>query len=194
MYKLLKFRFLGFAVAVLLFISGCAKQKEIRTGQLKVGFDVDDTLLFSTPAFKKGFESKAAPYSTEFWKVVNGSDREKSVIKKKARQLLIRHKKKGDEVFVITARHPYGGENLKEFLNEKFGILKEKIYFETEGKTRRIKQLELDIFYGDSDSDITAAQEAGAIAYRIQRSTASSYRKKYNPGKFGEEVIEDSQW
>lgn len=195
MKNLFKFKFLSLVIGGIILLSGCVKQVSVESEKkLLVGFDVDDTLLFSTPAFKKGFQSDTRPFSPEFWEVVNKSDRGNSIVKKKTQKILIEYQQKGDEIFVITARHPDGGESLKEFLNETFNILKENIYFETSGKTLRMRQLKLDIFYGDADSDITAAQDANVKAYRIQRSTASSYQKKYNPGKYGEEVIPDSEW
>ncbi|MFC2061412.1 HAD family acid phosphatase [Elusimicrobiota bacterium] len=184
--------------SILLFIlillsAGCVKSSN-SAERLRAGFDVDDTLLYSSPAFQKGFESSEHPFSPGFWEVVNNSDHGNSVIKKKASQILKDHQAEGFEIFVITARHPQGGEGLKEFLNSELDILIENIFFETEGKAERMIELELDMFYGDSDSDITAAQEAGVIPYRIQRSTTSSYKRNYNPGRYGEKVIEGSAW
>src|SRR3989339_1665565 len=89
---------------------------------INVGFDVDDTLLFSSPAFKKGAESGAAEYSEEWWTIVNKNDKENSIVKKVAEKILNEHKQKGDQIFAITARDKIGGEALKDFLNEKFGI------------------------------------------------------------------------
>ncbi len=194
--KNLKFKrlFLSAAVAVIL-LAGCvAKNENIQKSPLKVGFDVDDTLLFSTPAFQKGFESDTKPFSDEFWTVVNTSDRGNSVVKKKTLSILEKQRADGAEIYAITARKSNGGEVLKSYLNDIFSIPKSNVYFETEGKADRLRQLEIDIYYGDSDSDITAAMEAGIKAYRIERSTASSYQKKYNPGKYGEEIIENSDW
>lgn len=188
-----KIRLLLTAVSCVLLIAGCVARVEFKEN-LRAGFDVDDTLLFSTPAFEKAYQSDVAPFSSGFWKIVNSSDKENSLVKKKTFDILKTHQLKGDEIFIITARHPYGAGTLKKVLNEKFGVPLKNIYFETEGKAQRIKELNLDIFYGDSDSDIKAALEAGAVPYRIQRSTASSYRKKYNPGRYGEEIIENSEW
>src|SRR5258708_20460851 len=39
--------------------------------QLRVGFDYDDTLVFSTPALNQAYASGAIPFSPEFCKVVN---------------------------------------------------------------------------------------------------------------------------
>ncbi|MDA3792165.1 MAG: hypothetical protein PF545_00695 [Elusimicrobia bacterium] len=193
--KITKFRGIAFAAVIVILFSACGvKNKSADENSLKVGFDVDDTLLFSTPAFQKGFESSEKPFSGEFWAVVNNSDRGNSKIKKKVLQILEKHRVDGDEIYAITARKPNGGEGLKNYLNDALGIPKSNIYFESEGKTNRLQQLGIDIFYGDSDSDISDANAAGIKAYRIERSTASSYQKKYNPGKYGEKVIKNSDW
>ena len=159
---------------------------------VNVGFDVDDTLLFSSPAFKKGTESGAAEYSEKWWTVVNYSDKGNSIVKKVAEKILNEHKQNGAQIFVITARDKIGGGVLKDFLNERFGIKKENVYF-SHRKAELIKKLNISIFYGDSDSDITAAQESGAKGIRILRSPKSSYKGKYHPGEFGEEIIPNSE-
>jgi len=160
---------------------------------LRVGFDVDDTLLFSSPAFEQGYNSGAEPYSDEFWKVVNSSDEKYSTIKKKTSQILKQYQKRGSEIFIITGRGPAGGENLKKFLNKTFAVAEKNIFFNPGDKSPLMSKLKLDIYYGDSDSDITAAQEAGAKAFRILRSPKSSYKGSYNHGKFGEKIIPDSE-
>ncbi|GEM_PF-1483705 len=160
---------------------------------LRVGFDLDDTLLFSSPAFQKGFDADVRPYSWAFWRVVNTSDGEVSVVKKKTREILQAHQAKGAEIFVVTARHPHGGEEVMRFLYKTFGIPPTHVYFETEGKAERLRALRLDVFYGDADSDVSAALEAGVKPVRILRSPKSSYKKKYNPGKYDEEIVEGSE-
>ena len=52
-----------------------------------------------------------------------------------------------------------------------------------------LKALHVDVFFGDSNSDIKAALDAGAYPVRVQRSTASSYTYSYTPGKYGELVL-----
>ena len=178
---------------VLLPVAGCVKNPS-SDQNLQVGFDLDDTLVFSTLSFDKAFKSAFVPFSPDFWEVVNASDGRYSIIKKKASSLLDMHANRGDDIFIITARHPFGTAPLEDFLQKVFVIKKENIFFETEGKTPRIRALGLDVFYGDSDSDITDALSGGAVPYRIERSTTSSYKRKYNPGRFGEDIIEGSLW
>jgi acid phosphatase (class B) len=189
-------------VLLVLFLSVAYAQQEpqatIPHGQgaangQKIGFDLDDTLLFSTPAFNKGFRSVHKPFSKRFWALVNKSDKGNSIVKERVRKILDEHKNNGDEIFIITARFPYKTKPLTDFLVETFQIEKENIYFEPRGKAERIKSLKLDIFYGDSDSDISAAIESGAKGMRILRSPSSWYKKKYNPGKYHEHIIENSE-
>ncbi|MGM0380677.1 MAG: hypothetical protein ACQEP7_01705, partial [bacterium] len=49
-----------------------------------------------------------------------------------------------------------------------------------------------DVYFGDSDSDITDGRKAGITAVRIQRSDKSNYDKKYNPGNYDEIIIEST--
>lgn len=165
----------------------CVKSKKLR-----IGFDVDDTILFSSPAFLQAERSDIKPFSKEYWDIVNSSDEKYSIIKKKTAEIIKKYLDNGDEVFAITARPDYNGEYLKNFLNKALNIPKENIFFEYDSKVERIKSLKLDYYYGDSDSDIEDALAAGAKPIRIQRSPNSNYKKKYNPGKYNEQIIENS--
>jgi len=158
----------------------------------RVGLDIDDTLLFSSPAFDKGF-AEAQAYTDEFWTIVNASDEELSLIKPKTIEIINAHKEKGHEIFLITARNEAGGEVLKKYMASLLDIPEGNIYFAPSGKTELLKKLQIDAFYGDSDSDIQCAQEAGAIPVRIMRSPDSGYKSKYNPGSLGEFIVPDSE-
>ena len=169
-------------------------------GIKRVGFDVDDTLLFSTGAFRKGFDSGHRYDSEEFWALVNTSDSGNSIVKESARAVVETYQKRGIELFAITARSPVGGVELARYLHGVFGIPKENIFFEPDSKTARIRELRLDVFFGDSDSDITDAMEAGVRAIRFQRSENSSYKnedgslRKYHPGLYGEQIVNGSKY
>lgn len=158
----------------------------------RVGFDIDDTLLFSTPSFERGFNADVEPFSKQFWSVVNSNDAEVSCIKPKVYKMVQEYQSQGVEVYAITAREPHNGQNLKNFLEKSYNIPSDHVFFEPDSKTDRLKNLELDIYFGDSDSDISDAQEANIPAVRIQRSKKSNYEKKYNPGKHGETIIEST--
>ncbi|MBX3233618.1 MAG: hypothetical protein KIT84_11490 [Labilithrix sp.] len=207
------------------------------TGVKAVAFDIDDTLAFTTPTFTRGFATGGtpAPTDTVFWTHTNGCDsgcnaqsitlpdgttkllpdNVASTAKSSAIELVKRHKAHGHKVYAITARPDINGDPLRHFIEQELGIAKEDVFFEPDidqpgnpkGKADRIKALDLDVFYGDSDSDITDAKAAfvdasGAATKPIQtlrflRSPKSSNRKagklnKYHPGYFGESIITGS--
>ena len=180
-------------------ILSCSTTPKNQNQKISVGFDIDDTLLFSTPAFNKARES--FQFGTdEFWSLVNSLDEEYSPIKKKVYEIVKQHLQSGNKIYAITARPGNNGNALKRTINKKFGIPVENVYFEPNQKIDKIKQLGITLFYGDSDSDIQDAIAAGAKGIRIERSPKSSYKDektgkliKYNPGKFGEEIIYGSE-
>ncbi len=187
-----------------------------------VGFDIDDTLLFSTPAFGRGFATGGtpAPTDTTFWTAVNGCDpgcsaetitladgstkqlpaTDPSGVKSRAFELVQYHLSLGQQVYAITARPDINGDVLRDYLQAQFGIDRNNVYFEPVMKTDRMAQLGLDVFYGDSDSDITDARKVPGrtvLGVRFERSPKSSYRDgmrlaRYHPGYFGEPIIANS--
>jgi acid phosphatase class B len=67
-------------------------------------------------------------------------------------------------------------------------------------KTSQIESNNVDIYYGDSDSDMQyalAAQVKKVRPIRVLRSTMSENKpipaNSYNPGSFGEEIIVNSE-
>jgi acid phosphatase class B len=207
------------------------------TGVKAVGFDIDDTLAFTTPTFARAFATGGQPKPDDvlFWRHTNGCDQgcdaqsitlldgstkllpanAASNAKSKAVALIAKHKSLGHRVYAITARPDINGEPLRDYLEQELGIDRDDVFFEPDidlpgnpkGKTDRIESLDLDLFYGDADSDITDAAKAfvdGAgvrhktvRAVRFQRSPKSSNRKagklnKYHPGYYGEPVLRGS--
>jgi acid phosphatase (class B) len=176
-------RYIFCVLLVLATALGCSTSE-----QLVVGFDLDDTLAFSTPAFTVGFESDTKPFSDDFWEVVNASDAGRSVPKASVKALLDWHLASGHRVVVVTARKGIGTAPVVQWVASTFGLEADAIHF-AKPKTEVLRRLRVRYFYGDSDSDITDAIEAGAVPIRIQRSAKSSYRRKYHPGAFGELVL-----
>ena len=194
-----------FAFALALLLAGCQCPQAappaaawLPAGIQRAGFDIDDTLLFSTPAFDAA-RAKFAFGTDQFWAEVNGHDRDYSIVKRKALEVVRALQTQGVTVYAITARPPTNGEPVGSFLAEAMGIPAANVYFEPRGKVQRIRDLRLDVFYGDSDSDIEDARAAGVLAIRFQRSPDSSYRNsdgtlaKYHPGQFGEPIVPDSE-
>jgi acid phosphatase class B len=207
------------------------------TGVKSVAFDIDDTLAFTTPTFTRAFATGGtpAPDDVVFWTQTNSCDQGcasttltlpdgttkllpenvASTAKSRALTLVAKHKTLGHRVYAVTARPDIAGDGLRDYIESELGIAREDVFFEPDidqpgnpkGKTDRIKSLDVDIYYGDSDSDITDTRNAfldasGAptkkvTAVRFLRSPKSSNRKagklaKYHPGYFGEPIIRDS--
>ena len=101
----------------------------------------------------------------------------------------------GHNVLFITARSGENGEALATFLSQGLGFRIKKnmnLFFAPSEKIndkkhttkhRIMKRLNLDLFYGDGDSDIRAALKAGAHPVRIVRNDRSI--SQYGPNYFG---------
>ncbi len=61
-------------------------------------------------------------------------------------------------------------------------------------KFKPIKENKIKIFYGDTDSDIEAAFEAGIRAIKIMRAVNSTNKPLPHNGSFGEEVLVNSEY
>ncbi|MGY4533710.1 acid phosphatase (class B) [Pseudomonas sp. TE3786] len=166
---------------------------------MAVGFDIDDTVLFSSPCFYAG-QQKYSPGSndylknSEFWKETNGGCDRYSLPKEAARALIALHQRRGDSIYFITGRPHTEGEQLSAILQQTFAIKNMQPVVFTSGpeKTRFIHDRGLHLYYGDSDADITSAQAAGARAIRVMRAANSTYQPLPVNGALGEEVLVDS--
>jgi acid phosphatase (class B) len=167
-----------------------------------VGFDVDDTVLFSSPCFYYG-KMKYSPLSedylkmNEFWVDIHTSGCDQySIPKEVARQLINLHTKRGDDIYFITGRTKGSPtETLTEAIKKAFVIEKmNDVVFtaSSENKLQFLKDHKLKIYYGDADSDMKAAIDAGIRPVRVLRAQNSTYKPEPKNGKFGEEVIVNS--
>lgn len=206
---------LTLAALLPLLLLGCAsqpEQTEVRwisleqlSGSLQagapmaVGFDIDDTVLFSSPCFHFG-QQKYSPGSNEylknpaFWAEANGGCDRYSIPKDVARELIALHQRRGDTLYFITGRPHTEGEQVTTILQQTFGIQRMQPVVFTSGpeKTRFIHDRGLQLYYGDSDADITSARAAGARPVRIMRASNSTYQPLPVNGALGEEVLIDS--
>lgn len=170
---------------------------------MNVGFDIDDTLLYSAPGFYRGAQLYPDGYSrhTEFWQQMNNGWDQFSVPKQVGRDLIAMHLKRGDNVYFVTARQPTQTETVTQTLRETFNIPSDKlnpVIFTgsqrgVNAKTPWIKRLNINLYYGDADSDIEAAHDAGARGIRVMRASNSTYLPLPANGRFGEEVIVNSE-
>lgn len=170
-----------------------------------VGFDIDDTLLYSSPGFYRGqqqFSPSSDQYLSDpqFWKEMNNGWDAFSVPKQSARQLLSLHLQRGDDIWFITARSASATETLSALLEKTFHIPPEKMHpvvfsGSIPGKNSKIAAIrdrKIAIYYGDADSDILAARAAGARGIRVLRPANSTYLPLPKAGSLGEEVLINS--
>ena len=161
-------------------------------GKLNVGFDIDDTVLYSEPMFL------VAPTTTDGkidYSWVNMHDKNFSLVIEPVETLINFFRAHGHDVYFITARPSVNGKYVAEFLTEKlkFDIeVNKNLFFSPKetvagfrytSKHRLMTDLDIDIFYGDSDTDIIAAIKAGVHAVRIVRSDSSI--AEYGSNYFG---------
>ncbi|MEC7855709.1 MAG: HAD family acid phosphatase [Candidatus Neomarinimicrobiota bacterium] len=161
-----------------------------QNGILNVGFDIDDTILFSRDVFLNLPEDKRNPVEYGW---INSHDEDYSLFMTPTVELVHFFYKNGHNVFFITSRSNPSGNILAKFLSDElmfpvevnknlFFSPKERIKgkrFTT--KQRIMKRLRLDLFYGDADTDMIAALKAGVHPVRIVRHKKSivSYGSNY---------------
>ena len=162
-------------------------------GILNVGFDIDDTILYSRNVFLNIPEDKRNPIDYGW---VNTKDRELSRIIEQTIELIHYFTSNGHSVFFITSRQSQNGQELAEFLSEVLDfsvIMNKNLFFSPKEKIgehlfttkhRIMEKLELDLYYGDSDSDMIAALKANVQPIRIIRHPLSV--EQYGNNYFGD--------
>lgn len=176
------------------------------TRPIVVGFDIDDTVLFSSPGFNYGLQNHDGPggenlygddplHSKKFWNDMNGGFDKFSLPKKSGRDLVQMHYKRGDKVVFITARNSSERSIVPQILTQSFGIREPEVIFTSEvSKTEFMREKGVSIYYGDADSDMKQAKEAKARPIRVIRSSLSTNNASAdNIGAFGEEVVIHSE-
>ncbi len=171
------------------------------TPPMAVGFDIDDTVLFSSPCFYYGQQkyspgSEAYLHNPAFWAEMNGGCDRYSLPKQAARRLIAMHQQRGDRLYFITGRPYTEHEQLTALLAKTFGIrdMQPVVFSSGPEKTRFIHDRQVKVYYGDADSDITSARAAGARPVRIMRAANSTYQPLPVNGALGEEVLSDSTY
>ena len=181
------------------FISACVTpeakiEPQPVLGQLKVGFDIDDTVLFSRDNFLKAQQLSDDPDHLDYgW--VNLHDSLYSVTIQPIAELIGFLRAHGHEVYFITARPGINGDAVARHLTRELGFditLNENLFFSPKFKDtvsgykfttkhNRISELGLHIYYGDADNDMVAASIAGVRGVRVVRDARSveAYSKNY---------------
>ena len=170
------------------------------------GFDIDDTVLFSSPGFYYGMTNRDGPdgtnrygsdplHSALFWNDMNGSFDNFSLPKASGKALIMMHLKRGDKVVFITARDSSKVSIVPKILMQCFGIPSPDIVFTCDKPKRSsIVARGVNIYYGDADSDMLAADSAKVRPVRVLRSPFSTNKTSYaKVGQLGEEVLRDSE-
>jgi acid phosphatase (class B) len=180
--------------------------KELKdTPPMAVGFDVDDTVLFSTPVFYRGqqeFSPGAYSYlsNQDFWDKANCGWDAFSRPKQIATKLINMHQKRGDSIYFITGRTGSDCDFTTKYIKNAFNIenMHEVIFAGSSRKeylkTEHIKYNNIKIYYGDANGDIISARQAGAEGIRIMRAANSSYTPIPQNGIYGERIVLDSQY
>jgi acid phosphatase class B len=157
-----------------------------------VGFDIDDTVLFSRDVFLNVPEDKRDPLDYGW---INEHDDGLSLFIDPTVELIDYFVSNGHNVFFITARPGTNGQTLASFLTKGLRIpvkVNKNLFFspsESIGeiryttKQRMMKRLKLDLFYGDGDKDMIAALKAGVHPVRVVRHDRSIV--EYGPNYFG---------
>lgn len=174
---------------------------------MAVGFDIDDTVLFSSPGFWRGKkmyspDSEAYLKNPEFWEKMNNGWDEFSMPKEVGRQLIAMHIKRGDSIYFVTGRSQTKTETVSKTLQDDFlipGANMNPVIFAGDKpgqntKTQWLREKNIKVFYGDSDNDISAARDADARGIRVLRAANSSYKPLPMAGSQGEEVIVNSEY
>ncbi|NTU57784.1 MAG: acid phosphatase AphA [Chlorobiaceae bacterium] len=170
------------------------------------GFDIDDTVLFSSPGFHYGMTNHDGPDGTNkygpnplgsaaFWNDMNGNFDNFSLPKESGKALIAMHSSRGDKIIFITARDSSKASILPKIIMQDFRISAPDIVFTCNTpKKDFISSNHVGIYYGDADSDMEQAISANARPVRVKRSPLSNNRTSYQKvGGYGEEVLIDSE-
>ncbi|WP_153447753.1 acid phosphatase AphA [Vibrio algicola] len=173
---------------------------------INIGLDIDDTMLFSSPVFYYG-QQKYSPGSNDylnnqdFWNEAStGLDRF-SIPKKSAVALVTMHLQHGDTVYFVTGRNAVtkGHETVTDTIRSIFpkqyrAQIQPVIFANGLEKETQLKQAKIQLFYGDADQDITSAQHIGIEGIRFLRGAQTTNIPMPHAGKFGEKVLENSNY
>ena len=142
-----------------------------------IGYDYDDTI--NTHLYGAGVKEQT--------------------VNKKIKQKIIKDFMLERHVFVISNRNRGEIYPVMDFLIKNFGAEYSKkmtvilLGGSNEKKFNYIRSNNIDVFYGDSDSDIQNAIIGGAIPVRVLRNKRSTDKLGVHIGKFGEYFLTCSQ-
>jgi acid phosphatase (class B) len=149
--------------------------RSLPTEPINVVFDVDDTVLFTSPGFQWGTRTYGSGIVSagvsireedlpseeqrhkyrEFWTKMNNELDEFSVKKWIAVELIALHKSRGDKIYFVTKRIFTGTEGLTDILRREFGLRADSpsvIFTNRQEKTAAFRNIRAQLSYGDSDA------------------------------------------
>ena len=157
----------------------------------QAGFEYDDGLVYSTPAFQAAEKDKAPRDGPDYWNSVNRSfsyERLKPLPWLSAWTL----KALGVKIAFFCDRGSEGSDSLEASWRK----LADRFYFtRTENEKYSILEKKRFILYAaPSDAGIIQARKAGVTPLRIKKSKRSSNPLESTPGKFGEKTLPLSEF
>jgi acid phosphatase class B len=157
----------------------------------QAGFEYDDGLVYSTPAFQAAEKDKAPQGTPDYWNSVNrsfGTERLKPVPWLAAWTLKVL----GVKIVFFCDRGPEGADSLEASWRK----LADYFYFtRTEDEKYRILEKRRFILYAaPSDAGIIQARKAGVTPLRIKKNKRSVNPLESTPGKFKERTLFLSQF
>ncbi len=178
------------------------EKRLVSSPPMAVGFDVDDTVLFSSAIFHHvtvtGCDGAPQGCTTPlFWEKINTYS-SFALPKPVGLEIAKMHLDRGDSVYFITARTGSNNETLSNTLRDLLDApdLDPVVFVGGDPHLSKITAMEardIQIYYGDADSDITDAQAAGATGIRILRAKNSTVNGETHAGAYGEDVVRDSE-
>lgn len=158
---------------------------------LRAGFEYDDGLRYTSPAYQAAQKSAAAPFSEDFWSKVNGDsklERTKPAVWLSAWFF----KAFGFKIDIFCQRSPAGSEGLVR----DWRSLADMFYFtpDEDQKYQLLEKARYAVYFAASDGGIIQARKAGVWAVRVRKSDKSVLPGEYNPRKFKEPVLPLSEF
>lgn len=158
---------------------------------LRVGFEYDDGLVFSTPAFQIAREEQAEPGSNDYWNAVNRAHKLERT-KPAAWLTAWFFKALGFKVDILCQRGPDGSDSLVQ----RWKPLADNFFFAADEnqKYEFLEKKPVVLYFAASDADIIQARKAGVAAVRIRKSSKSALPSEFTPRKFKEPVLPLSEF
>ncbi len=152
----------------------------------QAGFEYDDGLVYSTPAFQAAEKDRLEPGTPDYWNSVNRSfshERVKPIPWLCAWGL----KALGVKINIFADRGPEGADSLEA----SWRPLADRFYFtrSEDEKYRALEKGRFILYAAPSDSGIIQARKAGVPPLRIRKGAKSVNPLESNPGKFGERTL-----